>query len=64
MQTDVVGERRDSDYESDPEPTGHQHDVLSGDVVYESDTEVLNNTAAFSAANKHIFRELEKQLGT
>jgi len=33
MQTDVVGERPDSDYESDPELTGREHDVLSGDVV-------------------------------
>ena len=32
-QTDVVGERPDSDYESDPEPTGREHHVLSGDVV-------------------------------
>jgi len=54
-QTDVVGERLDSDYESDPEPTGREHDVLSGDVVYESDTEVLNNTASFSGGQQTHF---------
>jgi len=47
-----MGERLDSDYESDPEPTGHEHDVLSSDVVYESDTEVLNNTASFSSSQQ------------
>jgi len=51
----VVGERPDSDYETDPEPTGREHDELSGDVVYESDTEVLNNTASFSGGqHKHF----------
>ena len=51
-QTDVMGEHPDSDYESDPEPTGPEHDVLSGDVVYKSDTEVLNNTASFSGGQQ------------
>jgi len=50
-----VGERPDSDHESDPEPTDHEHDVLSGDVVYESDTEVLNNTASLSGAQQRHF---------
>jgi len=43
-QTDVVGERLDSDYESDPAPTRPNHDVLPCDVVYESDTEEQDNT--------------------
>ena len=47
-QTEVMGERSDSKYESNPEPTGREHDVLSGQVVYESDTEVLTNAASFS----------------
>jgi len=55
MQTYVMWERPDSDYESDPEPTGCEHDVLSGDVVYESDTEVLNNTACFSGGQETHF---------
>jgi len=33
MQTDMVGQRADSDYESDPNPAGHEHDILLGDVV-------------------------------
>ena len=28
-QTDVVGECPDSEYESDPEPTGREHDVVT-----------------------------------
>jgi len=54
-QPDVLGERPDSDCESDPEPTGRYHDVLSGDVVYESDTEVLNNISSFSGGQQTPF---------
>jgi len=50
-----VGKRPDSDSESDPEPTVREHDVSSGDVVYESDTEVLNNTASFSSGQQTHF---------
>ena len=60
----VVGKHRDSDYESDPVPTGCKHDVLSGDVVYKCYTEVLNNTACFSGCQKRVFQAVEKQLGT
>jgi len=62
-QTDVVGERPDSDYESNPEPTGREHDVLSGDVVYESDTEVLNNTASFSGGQQTHFPGAGEAIG-
>ena len=62
-QTDVVGERPDSYYESDPEPTGREHDVLSGDVVYESDTEVLNNTASFSGGQQTHFPGAREAIG-
>jgi len=62
-QTDVVGERPDSDYESDPKPTGREHDVLSGDVVYESDTEVLNNTASLSGGQQTHFSEAGEAIG-
>ena len=54
-QTDIVGECPDSDQESDPEPTGLEQDLLSGDVVYESDTKVLNNTASFSGGPQMLF---------
>jgi len=43
----LVRERPDSNDDSNPEHTGREHDVFTGDVVYESDTEVLNNTASF-----------------
>jgi len=50
-----MGERPDSDQESDPAPSGREHDLLSGDVVYESDTEVLNNVASFSGGPQRLF---------
>jgi len=62
-QTDVVGEHPGSDYESDPEPTGRKHDVLSGDVVYESDTEVLNNTASFCGGQQTHFPGAREAIG-
>ena len=62
-QTDVVGSHPDSDYESDPVPTGREHDVLSGDVVYASDTEVLNNTASFSDGQQTHFLGAGEAIG-
>jgi len=62
-QTDVAGERPDCDYESDPEPTGREHDVLSGDVVYMFDTEVLNNTACFSGGQQTHFPGAGEAIG-
>jgi len=58
-----VGERPDSDYESDPERTGREHHVLCGDVVYESDTEVLNNTASFSGGQQTHFPGAGETIG-
>jgi len=58
-----VGERPDSDYESDPEPTGPEHDVLSAHVVYEPDTEVLNNTASFSGGQQTHFPGAGEAIG-
>jgi len=62
-QTDVVGERPDSDNESDPEPTGREHDVLSGDVVYEYDPAVLNHTAPFSGGQQTHFPGAREAIG-
>jgi len=62
-ETDVIGERPDSDYESDPEPAGPEHNLLSGDVVYKSDTEVLNNTASFSSGQQRHFPESGEAIG-
>ena len=55
MLTNVMGDGPDSVDDSVPEPTGLEHDVLSSDVVYESDTKVLNNTASFSSCQKTPF---------
>jgi len=49
----VVGEHRHSEYQSDAEPTVRKQHLLSADVVYESDTAVLNRTASFSGL-KHM----------
>jgi len=62
-QTDVVGERPDSDYESDPERPGREHDVLSGDAVFKSDTEVLNTTASFQSGQQTHFPGAGKAIG-
>ena len=63
METNVAGERPDWDYESDPEATGREQDVLSGDVVYESDIEVLNNTPSFSGGQQTHFPGAGKPIG-
>jgi len=63
-QTDVVGERLDSDYESDPKPTGREHDILSVMLYTSLILKCLTTLPLFPAANKCIFQELEKQLGT
>ena len=39
-------ERLDSDYESEPEPTGHELDAYTDDIAHESDTEILGNSSA------------------
>ena len=62
-QTDVVGERPDSVYESDADPTGREQDVLSGDVVYECDTEVRNNTASFPGSQQIHFQGTGEAIG-
>jgi len=51
----LVGEYPDSDNESDPAPTGREQHILSGDVVYELDTKVLNNTGSFSGGQQTLF---------
>jgi len=63
MQTDVVGECPDSNFEYDPKPTGCENDVLSSDVVYKSDTEVLNNTASFSRSQQRHFPGTGEAIG-
>jgi len=63
MQTNMVGAGPDSDYESDPEPTGCEHDLLDADVVYESDTEVLNNSASFCGGQQAHFPGAGEAIG-
>ena len=45
----------DSDYKSDPEYTGREHNVLASDVIYESDTELLNKTASLTGGQQTYF---------
>ena len=53
--TDIVVVRLNSDHEFNPEPTGCEHHVLSGDVVYDSDTEVINMTSSVSGGTPSLF---------
>ena len=39
-------ERLDSDYESEPEPTGHELDGYTDDIAHESDTEILGDSTS------------------
>jgi len=59
----MVGAPPDSDYESDPEPTGREHDLLRADVVYESDTEVVNNSASFCHGQQAHFPGAGQAIG-
>jgi len=47
---------QDSDSESDPGPAGSKDDQLCSEIVYESDTKVVDN-ARSPAAAKHIHYE-------
>ena len=58
-----MGERPDSDSEFDPKPTGPEQAILNGDVVYQSDTEVLNNTASFSGGQQTLFPGAGEAIG-
>ena len=54
-ETDVVRQCPDPDYKSNPEPTRHEHDILANEVIYESDTEILNKTASLTSGQKRYF---------
>ena len=62
-ETDVVRERPDSDYESNPESTGREHDVLASDVMYKSDTKLLNKTASLTGGQQMYFLGAGEAIG-
>jgi len=47
-----MSQRQDSDYESDPGPAGLEPDEFCRDILYESDTEVLDNATSASAGKQ------------
>ena len=50
-------ERLDSDYESEPEPTGRELDAYTNNIAPESDTEILgNSTSSLPARQEHFER--------
>ena len=50
-------ERLDSDYESEPEPTGRELDAYTDDIAHESDTKILgDSTSSLPARQEHFER--------
>ena len=49
-------QRRDSDYESDPDSARHEHDVFNDDIANASDTEIPKSTPS-SLAGKETHYE-------
>ena len=48
-------ERLDSDYESEPEPTGRELYAYTDDIAHESDTEILgDSTSSLPARQEHF----------
>jgi len=47
-------EGQDSDYESDPGPTGLERDAFCPDIAYESDAGVFNTTSACAGKQNHF----------
>ena len=45
----------DSDYESDPKPTGHEHDAFN-DIGDQSDTEILNQPSSVIPSKLTIYQ--------
>jgi len=56
-------ERPDSDYESDPDSTGHEHDPFNDDTPNESDTEILNGTPGSSAGKQTHYEGSRQAVG-
>ena len=54
----------DSDYESEPEPTGCELDPYTDNIAHESDTEILgDSTSSLPARQEHFERAWGMQLG-
>jgi len=54
--------RLDSDYESDPDPTGHGYDAFD-EISHESDTEILNETASPLPSKPILYEGASESIG-
>jgi len=54
--------RLDSDYESDPDPTGHEYSAFT-DISHESDTEILDETASPLPSKPMSYEEAGDSIG-
>ena len=54
--------RLDSDYESDPDPTGHAYGAFD-DMSHESDTEILNETESPLPSKPMLYEEAGESIG-
>ena len=52
----------DSDYESDPEPTGYEYDAFN-DIGHESDTEILNKSSSVLPCIPTIYEGASSSIG-
>jgi len=52
----------DSDYESDPDPTGHGYGAFD-DISHQSDTEILNETASPFASKPMLYEGAGESIG-
>ena len=51
-----------SDYESDPDPTGHVHGAVD-DISHESDTEILNETTSPFPSKRILYEGARESIG-
>jgi len=56
-----ASELQDSDYESDPDPTGHELDALT---AHESDAEIQDDSTSSLPGRQEHYPRAEKQLET
>jgi len=54
--------RLDSNYECDPDPTGHAYSAFD-DISHESDTEILNHTASPLPSKPMLYKGVGESMG-
>ena len=56
-------ERRDSNYESDPDSAGPEHDAFNDDIANASDTKIPNGTPGSLASNEMHYEGSAEAVG-